>query len=118
MAKCQVCSKRTSIGRNSKHRRGVSSRQFANRAAKKSRTFKANIQKTTFMVGELKVSMKVCAKCLKAMKKKRKAKSGKEERKKTSQVKRGSKAKKLTKKTTKKTVSKKPVDKKKKTAKK
>ena len=118
MAKCQVCSKKTSIGRNSKHRRGVSSRQFANRAAKKSRTFKANIQKTTFMVGELKVSMKVCAKCLKAMKKKRKKKTEKQEQKKTFQTEKVAKVKKADKKVAKKTTSKKSADKKKKTAKK
>ncbi len=116
MAKCQVCGKSTSIGRNSKHRRGVSSRQFANRAAKKSRTFKANIQKTTFMVGELKISMKVCAKCLKAMKKKQRAKVEKVELRKSSQAKTEKKAPKKTIKAKK--APKKPVDKKKKIAKK
>ncbi|MBL7078110.1 50S ribosomal protein L28 [Candidatus Shapirobacteria bacterium] len=83
MAKCQVCGKGTKIGKNSKHHRGVSSRQFAHRAKKVSRTFKANIQKTTFMVGELKVRMKVCAKCLKAMKKKAVSKKLADKKKKT-----------------------------------
>jgi len=77
MATCQVCGKSAKIGRNSKHHRGVSSRQFAHRAKKVSRTFKPNIQKTTIRVGGLKVSLKLCAKCLKTMKKKQRIKAEK-----------------------------------------
>ncbi|MFH1601553.1 MAG: L28 family ribosomal protein [Candidatus Shapirobacteria bacterium] len=69
MARCKVCGKGTTIGRTSKHHRGVTSRQFSNRAPKKSRTFKANIQKTTVRVGGLKLKLRLCANCLKKMKK-------------------------------------------------
>lgn len=68
MAKCQICGKKSSTGRTSKHRRGVASRKFVHRAAKRSKTFRPNIQKTTLRVGGLKLTMRVCTRCLKKMK--------------------------------------------------
>jgi ribosomal protein L28 len=70
MAKCDYCDKKTGIGRRSKHRRGVASRKFRNRAKKHSRSFKPNIQKVTVAVGDLKLKMRLCTKCIKALKKK------------------------------------------------
>ncbi len=70
MARCQICGKRGRIGRISRHRRGVASRKFAQRASKKSRRFGANLQKTTFYIGGLKMTMIVCSRCLKKMRQK------------------------------------------------
>lgn len=91
MAKCQVCGKRSSAGRNSKHRRGVASKKFSRRAKKTSKVFKPNIQKTTVVVGGLKMKMRLCTSCLKKMKNKAKAekkeKEGKKEAKEKKTVK-------------------------------
>jgi len=68
MARCKICGKRGRVGRISRHRRGVASHKFSKRAPKKSRRFGANLQKTTFYVGGLKMSMVLCTRCLKKMK--------------------------------------------------
>ena len=65
MAKCQVCGKKTVVGRNSKHHRGVASKKFARRARKRSKAFRPNIQKATITVGGLKMKMRLCTNCLK-----------------------------------------------------
>lgn len=80
MATCDNCGKKTQIGRQSKHRRGVASKKFRKKATKKSRSFKANIQKTTIKVGGLKMSMKLCTTCIKTMKKKTVEKATKKEK--------------------------------------
>jgi ribosomal protein L28 len=69
MARCDNCGKKTQIGRQSKHKRGVASKKFRKKATKKSKSFKPNIQKTTIRVGGLKMSMKLCTTCIKTMKK-------------------------------------------------
>lgn len=83
MAKCDYCGKKARTGRRGKHRRGVASRKFRNRAQKRSRKFKPNIQKVTINVGGLKLRMKLCAKCLKALKKKNRGDSTKNKPKET-----------------------------------
>lgn len=69
MAKCQNCGRGAKMGRTSKHKRGVASHKFAKRAPKKAKLFRANIQKTTFKIGGMKVTMKLCSRCLKRMRK-------------------------------------------------
>ena len=58
MRKCSLCGKGTTIGRNRSHAQ--------NRTA---RTFKANVQKVTLVMGEDKISGQFCTKCLKRLKK-------------------------------------------------
>ena len=58
MRTCSLCGKKTGIGKNRSHAQ--------NRTP---RTFMANIQKVTLMVGEDKISGSFCAKCLKRLKK-------------------------------------------------
>lgn len=55
---CSLCSKGTRIGRNRSHAQ--------NRTP---RTFMANIQKVTLLMGEEKISGTFCSKCIKRMKK-------------------------------------------------
>ncbi len=75
MARCQKCNKGRSMGRKSRHRRGVASKKFANKATKKGRSFKPNLQKITFMAGGLTLTMLLCTRCIKKMKQgKKKAK--------------------------------------------
>ncbi len=77
MARCDNCGKKTQIGRQSKHRRGVASKKFRKKATKKPKSFKPNIQKTTVRVGGLKMSMKLCTTCIRTIKKKKSEKIAK-----------------------------------------
>lgn len=58
MRTCSLCNKGTRVGKNRSHAQ--------NRTP---RTFMANIQKVTMVVGENKISGTFCAKCLKRLKK-------------------------------------------------
>ena len=60
MRKCSKCGKKTRTGRNRSHAQNRSSR-----------TFKANIQKVTLMVGEKKIGGVFCTKCIKKFKTKK-----------------------------------------------
>jgi len=60
MAKCQLCGKAPSFGNN------VSFSENRTR-----RMWKPNIQKTTMVLGGVKVQMKVCTKCLRTSQKSR-----------------------------------------------
>ncbi|MFO7169834.1 MAG: bL28 family ribosomal protein [Chloroflexota bacterium] len=65
MAKCEICSKAVSFGRNIRHQ---ASGGWARRAPKTNRTFKANVQKTTVtLAGGVQVQMKVCTRCLRTL---------------------------------------------------
>ena len=64
MRTCSLCNKGTKVGRNRSHAQ--------NRTP---RTFMANIQKVTLVVGEEKVSGEFCTKCLKRLKKEVKEKT-------------------------------------------
>jgi large subunit ribosomal protein L28 len=61
MAKCDVCGKGTSFGRNIRHKH---SGRWVRRAPKTNRTFKANVQKKTFVIQGEKVRLNVCTSCL------------------------------------------------------
>lgn len=56
MARCQICSKKSVVGKKVSH----SSR-------KTSRSFGANVQKITVKVGGLKIKMRLCTRCIKKM---------------------------------------------------
>ena len=65
MAKCEICEKSVSFGRNIRFRASGSS--WVRRAPKTNRTFKPNIQKTTLVVEGTPVQLKVCTKCLRSL---------------------------------------------------
>jgi large subunit ribosomal protein L28 len=58
MAKCDICGKGLQFGHNVSHSK-----------VRTNRHWKANIQKTTVMVENRPVSLKVCTKCLRTMRK-------------------------------------------------
>lgn len=64
MAKCQVCGKAPTFGRNIRHKH---SGGWARRAPKTNRMFRPNIQKTTLTLGGTPVQVKVCTQCLRTM---------------------------------------------------
>ncbi|MBU1088939.1 50S ribosomal protein L28 [Patescibacteria group bacterium] len=57
MRKCDLCDKKTNIGRNRSHAQNRSSR-----------TFRANIQKITLLINGKKLCGKFCTKCIKRLK--------------------------------------------------
>jgi len=68
MRVCSNCGKKTQIGRNRSHAQNRSSR-----------TFKANIQKITFSIGDDKLTGNFCTKCIKKIKGELKADKQKKE---------------------------------------
>jgi ribosomal protein L28 len=66
--RCEVCGKGTLVGRNI---RSNVSALWALRAPKKSRVYKANIQKTTIMVGSQPTTVHMCTRCLRTRAKSR-----------------------------------------------
>lgn len=69
MAKCQICGKGPSFGRNISHKH---SGGWARRAPKTNRMFKPNIQKTTLTLeGGIPMQLKLCTQCLRTMSKTR-----------------------------------------------
>lgn len=64
MAKCQVCGKAPTFGRNIRHQH---SGGWARRAPKTNRMFRPNIQKTTVTLNGNPVQVKVCTQCLRTM---------------------------------------------------
>src|SRR3989344_9546762 len=69
MNSCLICGKHTVLGRSHTHHRGVAGGRWKKRAPKTNRTFKANLQKVTVVFESQKVSVKLCAKCIKRIKK-------------------------------------------------
>ena len=67
---CENCGKTISAGRSQRHRRGVAGKRWAKRAQSTLRTFKPNLQKAAVLLEGKKVTMRLCAKCLKLFKKK------------------------------------------------
>lgn len=63
--RCSICNKKTQIGRQSRHHRGVAGKQWMKRAQKTLRLFKPNLQWATIDG----VRIRVCTKCLKLVKK-------------------------------------------------
>jgi len=64
MAKCDICSKRSVSGNNVSHSE-----------VKTKRIFGANLQKATFLLDGKKVTMILCAKCVKRLRKDKRMKS-------------------------------------------
>ncbi len=63
MAKCDVCGKHTAFGRNIRHKH---SGRWERKAPRTNRTFKANIQNKTFILGGVPVRVKICTRCLRS----------------------------------------------------
>ena len=61
MAKCDVCGKGTSFGRNIRHKH---SGRWERKAPRTNRTFKANIQKKNLIVGGVPLRLSICTRCL------------------------------------------------------
>ncbi len=61
---CYLCQKSKQIGRQSRHKKGVAGKQWAKRAQKTTRVFKANLQSVT-IDGK---RMLLCTKCIKLLK--------------------------------------------------
>lgn len=74
MAICTICGKKPVAGRSQQHKRGVAGKRWRKRAQSTLRVFKPNVQPRRLVVNGEEVTMKVCAKCLKAIKNKGKIK--------------------------------------------
>lgn len=72
---CDICGKKTVVGRRQRHRRGVAGKRWRKRVRATFRLFRPNLQKKTFIVNGKKTQMRVCTKCLKAVKNKGKVKN-------------------------------------------
>lgn len=66
---CEICLKKTSVGRSQQHKRGVAGKRWKKRAPSTSRTFKPNLQRKTLVVAGEKRQMRLCTKCIKRIKK-------------------------------------------------
>ena len=74
MAICQICGKKPVMGRSQQHKRGVAGRRWKKRDQSTPRLFKPNIQKRRVTVNGEEKQMKLCTKCIKAIKNKGKVK--------------------------------------------
>ena len=74
MAVCQICGKKPVTGRSQQHQRGVAGRRWKKRAQSTVRVFMPNIQNRRLIINGEEIKMKVCTKCLKAIKNKGKVK--------------------------------------------
>lgn len=72
---CDICGKGTVVGRSQKHRRGVAGKRWKKRVKATFRLFRPNLQKKSFLINGKRKQMKVCTKCIKAVKNKGKVKS-------------------------------------------
>ena len=61
MAKCDLCGKTTTYGRNIRHKH---SGRWERKAPKTNRTFKANVQNKTLVVNGVSLRLKICTRCL------------------------------------------------------
>lgn len=61
MARCDVCLKSTSYGRNIRHKH---SGRWERKAPRTNRTFKANVQNKTIHIGGVPIRLKICTRCL------------------------------------------------------
>jgi len=66
---CDNCGKTTVAGRSQRHGRGVAGKRWKKRAQKTIRVFKPNLQKVSVVLSGKRLSMKLCAKCIKRFKK-------------------------------------------------
>ncbi len=63
VAKCDICSKTTSYGRNIRHKH---SGRWERKAPRTNRTFKANVQNKTFFIEGVPIRLKICTRCLRS----------------------------------------------------
>jgi large subunit ribosomal protein L28 len=68
---CDNCGKKTVIGRQSRHARGVAGKRWKTRAQKTVRVFRPNLQKITIIENGKKVQKRFCTKCIKKIKSKK-----------------------------------------------
>ncbi len=61
MARCDVCGKGTRFGRNIRHK---DAGRWGRKARKTNRSFKANVQKRTFVIDGQTIRLNVCTRCL------------------------------------------------------
>lgn len=66
---CEICGKKTSVGRSQKHKRGVAGKRWRNRAQATPRVFRPNLQKKTVIISGKEKKMLLCAKCIKRIRK-------------------------------------------------
>lgn len=66
---CEICEKKTVVGRSQRHKRGVAGKRWRKKAPATRRVFKPNLQKATLTIAGNKTKMKICTKCLKRIKK-------------------------------------------------
>jgi large subunit ribosomal protein L28 len=66
---CQICRKKSKVGRSQQHRRGVAGKRWKKRAPATARVFRPNLQRKTLIVNGEKKKMRVCAKCIKRIRK-------------------------------------------------
>jgi len=66
---CEICDKKTVIGRSQRHRRGVAGKRWKKSVPATRRVFRPNLQKVTLKVNEKTSKMMICTKCLKSIKK-------------------------------------------------
>ena len=61
MARCDVCGKGTTYGRNIRHKHAG---RWERKAPRTNRTFKANVQKKTLTVAGVPLRLSICTRCL------------------------------------------------------
>ena len=61
MARCEICRKSTSYGHNIRHKH---SGRWERKAPRTNRTFKANVQNKTLIIGGIPLRVKICTRCL------------------------------------------------------
>lgn len=63
MAKCDLCGKGTTFGRNIRHKHAG---RWERKAPRTNRVFRANVQKKTFVIDGRKVKLNLCTRCLRS----------------------------------------------------
>jgi ribosomal protein L28 len=66
---CEICNKKSVIGKQRRHKRGVAGKRWKFRAPATPRVFRANLQKVKLMVSGKICQVRLCTKCLKKIKK-------------------------------------------------
>lgn len=67
---CDICGKKTIVGRSQQHKRGVAGKRWKKRAQATRRVFKPNLQvKTMVLASGEKEKKRLCTKCIKRIKK-------------------------------------------------
>ena len=66
---CEICGKKSTIGRSQQHKRGVAGKRWKKRAQETRRVFKPNLQRKTIVMADgERQQMRICTKCLKRIK--------------------------------------------------